>query len=264
MRIFRKEEYIPNCFISASEKDFFGAVEAHGHNFFELEYILEGEGEYTVDGVRYSVAPNRLFLMSPAAVHKIERSRMRLFNIMFLSVDDGDLLPLLRAGSRMFSLTEEDARFFVPLLSELVTVQEKNPNYAALLLRCILHRLTFALEGGARPEYSHVPLAMLYVREHFAENITLKSVAEKLGISYSYLSDLFVSEAGMGFKEYLDGVRLTYARNLITLTEMTVGEVCERAGFGDYANFSRRFRAAFGMSARDMRRASRLKQNIGS
>ena len=259
MRIYRKEEYIPNCFISASKKEFRGAAEAHGHNFFELEYILEGEGEYTVDGVRYAAAPNTLFLMSPAAVHKIEHSHMKLFNVMFLSVDDGDVLPLLRAGGRMFSLTEEDARFFVPLLSELVAVQERNPNYAGLLLRCILHRLTSALDGGVCPEYSHVPRAMLYIREHFAEEITLNSVAEWLGISYAYLSDLFVREAGVGFKEYLDGVRLTYAKNLITMTEMTVGEVCERAGFGDYANFSRRFRSVFGMSARDMRRASRQK-----
>lgn len=253
MHIYRNEEYIPNRFISASEKDFFGAIEAHGHNFFELEYILSGEGEYTVDGVSYAVAPNRLFLMSPAAVHRIERGNMRLFNVMFLSVDDGDVLPLLLAGSQAFSLTEEDARFFVPLFSELVKVQESDPNYARLLLRCILHRLTASLGGEKHTDYSAVARAMLYIREHFSEDISLGEVAARLGLSYAYLSDLFVREAGVGFKEYLDGVRLTYAKNLITLTDLTVTEVCERAGFADYANFSRRFRSAFGMSAREMR-----------
>lgn len=257
MHIYRNEDFIPNRFISASEKEFHGTAEAHGHNFFELEYILSGEAEYTVDGVSYTAAPNRLFLMSPAAVHRIERSRMRLFNVMFLSVDDGEVLPLLLAGSRVFSLSEEDGRFFVPLLSELVAVQERDPSYARLLLRCILHRLTASLDREKQPDYSAVARAMLYIREHFAEEISLRRVAERLGLSYAYLSDLFLREAGVGFKEYLDGVRLTYAKNLITLTDLSVGEVCERAGFADYANFSRRFRSAFGMSAREMRQKER-------
>jgi AraC-like DNA-binding protein len=96
-----------------------------------------------------------------------------------------------------------------------------------------------------------------HITEHFAEEISLRRVAERLGLSYAYLSDLFLREAGVGFKEYLDSVRLTYAKNLITLTDLSVGEVCERAGFADYANFSRRFRSAFGMSAREMRQKER-------
>ena len=258
MRIYRNEEYIPNRVLSASEKDFSGEGEAHGHNFFELEYIISGEGEYTVDGVLHTAAPNTLFLMSPAAVHKIEHSNIHLINLMFATPYDEDVMPLLLAGSRVFSLGEADALFLVPLLRELVAVQESAPDYAMLLLRCVLHRLSATLPSpSCHPTYPPVGRAMLYVREHFAEDLSLSRVAEHLGLSYAYLSDLFVREAGVGFKEYLDGVRLTYAKNLITLTDLSVGEVCERAGFADYANFSRRFRTAFGMSAREMRQKER-------
>ena len=61
LRIITKKDSIPNEFIAASRKHFAKAVDAHGHDFFEIEFIINGSGSYVIDGKHYEVKPNTLF-----------------------------------------------------------------------------------------------------------------------------------------------------------------------------------------------------------
>jgi AraC-like DNA-binding protein len=255
MQIFRNEEYIPNRVVSASEKEFFGRMEPHGHDFFELEYILAGEGDYTVDGECHGARAGYLFLMTPATVHGIDRSRLALINVMFRAAFCEEALSPLLAAGRVFCLCEKDAALVLPVLRELVAVHKRDADYALLLLRCVLHKLSANLPPQSKSTVPYIHRAMLYVQEHFRENLTLADTAAQLGLSYTYLSDLFLQETGTGFKAYLDGVRLSHAENLVRFSDLPIAEVCERSGFCDYANFSRRFRLRFGISPREMRKA---------
>ena len=251
MRIITKKDSIPNEFIAASRKHFAKSVDAHGHDFFEIEFIISGHGSYVIDGKHYDVRPKTLFLMNPAQIHTVDAD-MELINVMFQCEYDGDFFAFpLTSGNHtpVFQLSDSDYEFLLALLSELVAVHKTDCRYAMLLLRCVLRKLMSCLPTNAIENHPpYIQQTILYMLENFRTGITLESAAEYLGLSKAYLSDCFSKQLGVNFKTYLDGIRFSHAKNLLAFTSIPLTEIHERSGFYDYANFTRRFKQKYGCS----------------
>lgn len=262
MRVYNNSNYISNGFIAASKKRFNVLQVPHSHDFFEIEFILEGTGIYEVDGVDYPIKKNTLFLLTPANIHSLRNVDAILMNVMFKSDfknDFSDLAQLYQSYSPAFFLNDEDGDFLNSLLSEIVSVHEKDCQYAMNLLCCILHKLTLCYQPVSMPYLSYTQHAILYMLENFQTGVTLEMVATRLGLSKTYLSNLFFEQTGIGFKAYLDNIRFTYAQSLLNSTSLSINEVCESAGFNDYANFARRFKMRYHCSPSKFRKREELK-----
>lgn len=261
MKILKHDDTFRNKFVSACHKHFCKEMSPHGHDFFEIELIIDGSGTYTIDGKDFPIKPHTLFLLNPSQIHQVSAD-MELINVMFSCEHDGDFfdIPLLNDGNTsVFRLSDDDYAFFLPLLRELTEVYRTDRKYALLLLRCILHKLTSRLPGGEGEEVSsYTRRAKLYVLQNFRSGITLESTAAHLGLSRAYLSDLFSKQPGENFKAYLDEVRFSYVTNLLTFTDLPIAQIHEKAGFCDYANFSRRFKQRYGISPGQYRRRQEL------
>jgi YesN/AraC family two-component response regulator len=105
---------------------------------------------------------------------------------------------------------------------------------------------------GAR---SGVRRALAFVREHFAEPITLSQVASEAGLSKFHFCRLFQRRIGVSFREYLCGLRLERARALLADRELTVTEVAYAIGFNDLSHFDKVFNRTVGMSPTEYRRS---------
>lgn len=105
-------------------------------------------------------------------------------------------------------------------------------------------------EGGEKVKNQHVRRAMRYMREHFSEPITIGDISESLQVSSRSLQLGFKLEIGLTPLQYLREIRLREARNmLITAPEPdTIGDICERAGFGHFGRFSVEYKRRFGVS----------------
>ncbi|MBQ7321649.1 MAG: helix-turn-helix transcriptional regulator [Clostridia bacterium] len=260
MKILRKKNQIPNDFLAASRKHFTGDTSPHVHEFFELEYVIGGEGICEIDGKPYAMTENVLFLLNPSNTHAVRAADAELINVMFRCEysDDFFALPILFSlTSPQFSLSEEDGKLILALFSELIAVYERDMHYARLLLECILRKLSHLSAPASCERLSYIRHAMLFITEHFREGITLERTAAHIGLTASYFSDLFKRETGMGFREYLDGVRFSHAQNLLVFTDIPVCEIPRYSGFYDYANFSRRFRTRYGVTPTEYRRKGR-------
>lgn len=262
MQTYRKRDWIPKQFLSASQKTFRGDLEAHSHEFFELEFIIRGTGTYTVNGQDYPIGENTLFFMTPAHFHAIADADMALFNVMF-PWNYADLPLPFSAENRerpiVLHPNAADSRLIAALLSEITAVQKEEPGYALDLLRCVLQKISLYVPATEKGTSSYVNRAILYLLENFRTDVTLEGVAEQLGLSKAYFCDLFAKETGIRFKEYLDSLRFSYVCRLLTFTEQPIGEICAASGFGDYANFTRRFKKRYGVTPHNYRRNSREK-----
>ena len=261
MKILTNKDLIENDIISASEKTLLGDFPHHGHEFFEIELILDGDGIYEIDGTEYKIAPRTLFLMNPTNVHATRSADARIINIMFAYDPKNDMAEaglLLLNQSPCFTLDEGDYEFLRVIFSEIVRVNESNAGYAMSLLRCALYRLD---RGGSEENISiassYVRRAVLFVHRNFASGIGLESVASHVGLTPSYFSDLFHKELGITFKAYLDDVKFSYAKKLLKYTSLPIEEIYFRSGFCDYANFARRFKQRCSMTPKEYRAAKR-------
>jgi two-component system response regulator YesN len=96
-----------------------------------------------------------------------------------------------------------------------------------------------------------------YCAAHFAEDITVSTLAASLYISESYVSKLFTRQLGCSFREYINQLRIHEAQNLLEATDLRIGQVMTRCGFQNQSSFNRVFLDLTGISPREYRYQAR-------
>ncbi len=93
-----------------------------------------------------------------------------------------------------------------------------------------------------------VELAKEYINEHYDEDLTLISVAEKVGITAGYLSTLFSQNVNRGFVDYLNEIRIDHACVYLKQNYLKTYEIAYKVGFHDEKYFSKVFKKVKGQS----------------
>ncbi|AHI56524.1 response regulator transcription factor [Listeria ivanovii] len=81
-----------------------------------------------------------------------------------------------------------------------------------------------------------------YVREHFAEGMSLKTLGNDFHINAVYLGQLFQKEMGEHFTDYLNRYRVNYAKEELLLTQANLTIIARKSGYTDMAYFYRQFK----------------------
>ena len=92
-----------------------------------------------------------------------------------------------------------------------------------------------------------------YIHRHYTEDLCIAELAEAEHLSVSRFREVFRRTFGCAPSEYIIGLRLQHARDLLTGTDLTIAEIAELCGYGDELYFMRLFRKKMGMSARTYR-----------
>ncbi|CAH1202205.1 Protein-glutamate methylesterase/protein-glutamine glutaminase [Paenibacillus allorhizoplanae] len=91
-----------------------------------------------------------------------------------------------------------------------------------------------------------------YIHEHYAEDLTLAILSDKVFISRNHLSIIFKNMTGETFNTYLTRVRIEKARELLLERNMLVYEVAESVGYKNFPYFSLLFKKMTGMNPTDL------------
>lgn len=98
--------------------------------------------------------------------------------------------------------------------------------------------------------------ARAYIDENFANpGLTLKDVAAHVALSNNHFCTVFSREMGVTFSEYLTGLRIRRAQELLRNSRLRTGEIADAVGYNDPHYFSNLFKRMTGLSPRDFRRA---------
>ncbi len=89
--------------------------------------------------------------------------------------------------------------------------------------------------------------SILYINNHYQENITLEDMAKRVYLSPSYFSRVFKKENGMTFSAYLNRTRITYSKELLLHTNMRLVEIAFQVGYEDQSYFSKVFHKIVGV-----------------
>lgn len=94
--------------------------------------------------------------------------------------------------------------------------------------------------------------ARRYIEENYEDKaLSLREVAESLGVSYGYLSTVFSKTYGENFKAYLMSVRLEKARELLMERGYKIYEIANMTGYGSSRYFTDAFKRRYGISPVD-------------
>ncbi len=81
-----------------------------------------------------------------------------------------------------------------------------------------------------------------YIRDHLDQPLGRTQLARLVGLSDSAFSRFFVARVGMSLPDYLNEVRIGRACRLLMDGESGVAAIARSCGYGNLANFNRRFR----------------------
>lgn len=93
-----------------------------------------------------------------------------------------------------------------------------------------------------------------YIAEHYQEEISLSSAAQKVNFSPVYLSRLFKKEEGINFLDYLNQYRIDEAKRLLGDIQYNVLEVADLTGFKNTRYFSKIFKKNVGITPSEYRK----------
>lgn len=95
------------------------------------------------------------------------------------------------------------------------------------------------------------------IEERYAQDLSLQLVADQLGISPSYLSELIKQHWGETFIAYVTRYRIGKAKSLLLKTELNIADIAAEIGYGNATHLIRVFKKSEGLTPGEYRLRSR-------
>ena len=95
--------------------------------------------------------------------------------------------------------------------------------------------------------------AQQYIIQNFSKELSLEEVSKYVDISPYYFSKLFKEETDQTFVEYLTGLRVEKAKEMLASPSSSIKEVCMAVGYSDPNYFSRIFKKVTGRTPTEYR-----------
>ncbi len=214
-------------------------------------FSTQNTGKYQLtNGEKYKILFNR------ELVNQNFRNALQWKNQMMAEVRKEEIAEIeyvkklyLFFLTSLYHMTKEDVKKIEEQLKEIS--QEVKAAETLDELDCIMNREFEANAPGrfSDEEYSSpVRNALRYMKEHYAESLTLPDVAFQVGLSPEYLSRLFKEETGIKFVVYLNNLKLKHALRLLETTNLKVYEIAEQVGYSNLSYFSTVFKKNFGQN----------------
>ena len=97
-------------------------------------------------------------------------------------------------------------------------------------------------------------LAVTYIKEHLADNLTVKDTAKALTVNANYLSTLFHKDMGITFIDFVNRERTKQAAALLQHTNLQIQQIASAVGYNNTSYFAKQFQRFQGISPSDYRR----------
>ena len=121
------------------------------------------------------------------------------------------------------------------------------------LLTIIMSESWHPEDRSVAPKRKSVGDVREFLDNHYAEKISLDSLATKFYVDKYYLTKIFKKQYGVSITAYMQQIRITKAKHLLRFSDMTVENIGYEVGIGTPAYFSRVFKEVEGVSPKQYR-----------
>lgn len=260
-------EFDKNTNVNVRRSTAFPGSTLHGHDFYELDIITNGNSYTLLNGKRYELAPGTIFFMTPTDFHEYEYlTGFDLYNIQFTNdAISSELLEVtVKLKQNVFNPDEKSFNEIIRLVSVMYDLNQSDlSEIQTRILESILLLLIKSKSTEKKtPRESDTPnkdiqRAVMYIHAHFKENPSLSAVAATLPLNSKYFCTKFKEYTGETYKEYLKRIKLRYARRLILATSFSITDVAEHSGYSSQSHFNREFKDYYGVSPLALRKSEK-------
>ena len=235
---------LPSDFIFKGEK----------HNFWEVEFVLDGEIELTEDENIYILKSNDIIFHAPMEFHSLNNKRtVHLINLSFKA--SGSLPENITNG--FFHLSENEKEEFLSIFHRAhdfvkskptvnILAQETSNDLESFIISVCENHHSKNKISTSNASLTYKTLVEL-MTHNVLENITIEDLANRSFVSVSYIKSLFYRYAKTSPKSYYNSLRISVAQNMLS-QGLSVNEISEKMNFSSPNYFSLFFKNHTGMT----------------
>lgn len=241
----------------------------HAHHCAELFYIVEGEGQFFIEGNTYPVSVNDLVIINPNVLHTELSLNGSSFQYIVLGIEGLELPTNLENQSPHYRIVNfkniQDTILFY-LQKMLYEIEEKIPGHETICQN-LMEILVVLLERQTNFSTTLAPVSKRtsrisshirrYIDNHYKENITLDQLASVSHVSKFHLSHAFAEEYGISPINYLISKRIEEGAHLLETTDLSLSLISQICGFSSPSYFSQIFKKQHHCSPREFRKKNK-------
>ena len=235
----------------------------HLHSRFEMVAPTSGRIIARMDGKEYTLHPGDMLVVFPGVPHSYDPAETSEGYMLTFYGDMlgelGETMTQVQPAEPLIHLSahDRDVAYCFERLTEMAG-DNVDETLAQAYLTLLFIRLTTALElEQADPAASKELLyrAMQYISQNLSQPLSIRQTAHALGVNSYYLSHVLNERLHMGFRAYLNALRIERARRYLRVTSWSVEEVAAACGFLTLRTFDRVFLELCGCTPRDFRKS---------
>ena len=250
----------------------------HWHSYFEITWVLEGKGNYFVNGQEYTMEKDDIIIFNNVEPHgwKLLGGNMKLLVMIFspefvaekISVFDAEYLkPFVERGSNFKNRVGREEKVNEEIRISIREIHqewnERKEGYPLMIKANVLRILTMLIRAyqdetksgemlkEKKNAMKRLEQAFTYINAHYCEKITLEEVASSVYMSANYFSSYFRKVTNISFSDYVTRMRINHARELLREGKKNVTEIAMECGFNNISNFYRLYKKHVGKTPKD-------------
>lgn len=272
---FFKTKYGSELLIDVVElkyvKKFLRENPTHTLTYYDITFITEGEGSFSIDNQDYVAAPRDVIFSQPGEmrnwdIENIANGYALIFEDKFLSAVFKDSLFVQHLSFFSFGMHSScihlPDELYIRLLQLLKDIKTEIDTYRqndVHVLRALLYEILMLLDrtyrkmipaGSVNKEGSNAYIRKFIelVNDCFREQHSVRYYADKLCITPNYLNEITNSVMRVSAKQYIQDKIIEESKRLLAYTDASVSEIAFGLHFSTITYFVRFFRLHTGMT----------------
>ena len=235
------------------------------HQLPEILLIIDGSFELTVDGITEVAKKGDICVITPFRSHSwhtpVSCTVWQLVISMDFVEDFISAENLYISGTKaVFTPKKSLFDYIVDIFPQPHAMQfnidsdiQRYWNIKSIVYSVFTEYMRTVPRKSAPLSNNIITKLLIYLNEHFSEDIDLNTVAEHLGYNKTYLSRCIHTIPGINFRKLINSLRIDNAKNLLATTDLTILNIAVECGFTNERTFQRVFLEGVGKSPREYR-----------
>lgn len=240
----------------------------HLHAQLELLYVEDGEIEITVNGCTQLLKSGDLSVSFPNSVHSYytpkDQTDMHCILVILNLTLAGDFInTLIRFHPKDPFINRDQLHKDVPYaINTMIDEYNQAPDRTVCSPICkaysqiIISRLVQQIELITNTDANYFDIIykiMHFINENYMQPLSLEDMSRALGVGKYHLSRVFSDKINVSFSDYLNGIRVSWARNMLSNTNKNITQIAYDCGFQSIRTFNRAFFKVYNVSPREFR-----------